>query len=149
MAIIFWYAHWFLFLSKTMKMHIRPRIHLIQSVSIYSSATSQTQSHCCMFNDFSCQYSKSYVRPWKCSKKVLIWSDLTRKFHQRFKKRIISTCTFKPAATQLENCWHTSICEEFRLAILLEYIQASLKSTYSAIYPVYYSHLRYALMFAV
>ena len=36
---------------------------------------------------------------------------------------VISTCTFQP--TQLGNCRNTSICEEFKLAILLErYIQA-------------------------
>ena len=82
---------------------------------------------------------------WKYSKEVLIWSGLTRKFHQRFMKRIISTCTFQP--TQLGNCWHTSICEEFKLAILFEYIEAPWSNTY--IHPLCYSHLMSALVFAV
>ena len=127
---------WFLFLSKPFVIWIindfslyqNPFVHwiineaalasnLIQSVSIYS-ANSQNQPHWCNI--------QNHIWPWKCSEKVLIWSGLTRKFHQRFMKRIISTCTFKPPPTQLENCWHTSICEEFRLAILLEYIQTPL-----------------------
>ena len=103
-----------------------------------------TASNLIQFNPFS-QFSKStllehvlwillsifkiiYDHHGNILKKVLIWSGLTRKFHQRFMKRIISTCTFQP--TQLGNCWHTSICEEFKLAILFEYIEAPWSNTY-------------------
>ena len=146
---------WFLFLSKPFVIWIindfslyqNPFVHwiineaalasnLIQSVSIYS-ATSQNQPHWCNI--------QNHIWPWKCSEKVLIWSGLTRKFHQRFMKRIISTCTFQP--TQLGNCWHTSICEEFKLAILFEYIEAPWSNTY--IHLLCYSRLMSALVFAV
>ena len=53
-----------------------------------------------LFNHLSSQYSKSWlcVAAVEIFQKVLISSDLTRKFHQRFKRRIISTCTFHAAA---------------------------------------------------
>ena len=111
-SLVFWYAPG--------SLSVQQRLWLISFLFEWS-----TINLACFMN--SAVNIQNHIWPsWKYSKEVLIWSGLTRKFHQRFMKRIISTCTFKPPPTQLENCWHTSICEEFRLAILLEYIQTPL-----------------------
>ena len=96
-----------------------------------------------LFNHLSSQYSKSWlcVAAVEIFQKVLISSDLTRKFHQRFKRRIISTCTFHAAADPIGkllaffNLWGIQIgfFVRIHLRAFVSVVQCNLSSLLSAL----------------